>query len=216
MKYKVGDYAFDDEVTAEKARKEAETISYIRGRTDFTKPENAQRIINTIRKNNMFETRLGLDFVEKLERFVNGGNDATLDLTIGVTEPVVNPDGSVAITQEEETGEYQTFTADEEERLREEVRRRTKHLKESAEERVENAKRKYAARARNLYIIIGALAFMIIGLLVLTLLSDNSPFYDAERAVQDQYSAWQEELDAKEQRLLEWESELQRREDALK
>ena len=69
MKYTVGDYTFDDEVTAQKARKEAETISYIRSRTDFTKPANAQKIINTIRNNEMFETKLGLDFVEKLERF---------------------------------------------------------------------------------------------------------------------------------------------------
>ena len=29
VKYTVGDYTFEDEATAEKARKEAETISYI-------------------------------------------------------------------------------------------------------------------------------------------------------------------------------------------
>ncbi len=214
MKYTVGDYTFDDEVTAQKARKEAETISYIRSRTDFTKPANAQKIINTIRNNNMFETQLGLDFVEKLERFVNGGDDATLDLTSGIQDPTLNRSGEQQPAQDTEDALH-TFTADEEEILREEVRRRTKHLKETCEERVERAKSDYRAKARNLYIVIAAMAFIIVGLLLLTFLSDSSPFYNAEQAAIDKYSAWQEELDSKEQRLVEWESELKEREDKL-
>ena len=212
MKYTVGDYTFDDEATAEKARKEAETISYIRSRTDFTKPENAQKIINTIRNNNMFETRLGLDFVEKLERFVNGGDDASLDLTSGIQEPVINRNGD---GQETEGGHYEGFTPEEEEKLREEVRRRTKHLKETAEERVAKIKSDYNAKARNLFIVIGAMAFMIIALLLLTFLGDRSPFYNAEQAFVDKYAEWQEELDAKEQRLIQWEDELNEREKSL-
>ena len=213
MKYTVGDYTFDDEVTAQKARKEAETISYIRSRTDFTKPANAQKIINTIRNNDMFETKLVLDFVEKLERFVNGGDDATLDLTSGIQDPTLGRTGDEP--PETEEPEYQGFTADEEEKLREEVRRRTRHLKESAEERVQNIKDNYRAKARNLYIVIAAMSVIIVGLLLLTFLSDSSPFYNAEQAVIDQYSQWQEELDSKERWLIEWENELKEKEEKL-
>ncbi len=206
MKYTVGEYTFDDEATAAKASKEAETISYIRSRTDFTKPENAKRIINTIRQNNMFETRLGLDFVEKLEMFVNGGQNASLDLTSGISDPGVSSEGE----------EAPVFTEDEEAKLREEVRRRTKHIKETAEERVLNIRNEYKAKSRNLFIVIAAMAFIIAALLILTFTSDSSPFYNAEQALIDKYSTWQEELDQKEQWLLEWENELKEKEEKLK
>ncbi len=206
MEYKVGDYIFEDEATAEKARKEAETISYIRSRTDFSKPENAKRIINTIKNNNMFETELGLDFLAKLERFAEGSTTSLEK----ATPPVKNEEAPIA-----EADELPAFTKDEEDRLREEVRRRTKHLKDNCEERIERIGNAYKAKARNLGIVIGALAAMIIALLIFTYFSDASPFYDAEREVLNKYASWQEELTIKEQQLTEWEKELKAREDKL-
>lgn len=209
MEYKVEGYVFTDEETAEKARKEAETIKYIRSRTDFSKPENAKKIIDTIRKNNMFETELGLDFVSKLENFAG----------IEAEKPIAEQDHSNTGESGQESRDYSqeqpAFSEADETVLREEVYRRTKHIKDSAELSVQRYKDAYKAKARNLYIVIIALVFVIAGLLVLTFLSDNSPFYDAEKAVQDKYATWQEELQTKENYLKSWEEELKEREEKL-
>lgn len=243
MEYTVGNYTFKDEETAKKARKEAETIAFIRNRSDLSKPENITKIINTIVDNRMFETQVGLDFLEELKNFERRGEGMTRPSAKPVPAAPVNnapaakpapaapvnsaPAAKPAVDSAEadsegksesdsyDDDEAHTFAPADEEVIRAEVVRRTKHLKESAEDRVEKIREAYKDKARNMKIVIVALIAVIIGLLVLTFLSDNSPFIDAEQKVIDNYSSWSERLTQKEEKLRAWENELKAREEKL-
>ena len=211
MEYKVGNYTFTDEATAAKAGKEAETIAFIRNRSDLSKPENITKIIHTITDNRMFETPVGLDFLEELQKLEKSGK------TLAEKAPAVS---SPVVSKETSSNDFGTSSDDstasaDEDYIRAEVIRRTKHLKESAEERVEKIRETYVDKARNLRIVIFTLVGIIIALLVLTFFSDSSPLMDAEEKVINKYSTWEVELKQKEERLKTWENELKELEKKL-
>lgn len=214
MEYTVGKYTFTDEETAKKARKEADTITFIRNRSDLSKPENITKIINTIVDNKMFETEVGLDFLEELKELEKRGEVYPKASPENTSKSADNAGENAS--DGEISSEASDFAPADEEVIRAEVIRRTKHLKESAEERVEKIRELYRDKARNLRITIFALIAVIIGLLVLTFFSDNSPLVNAEEKILDKYSAWEEQLNLKEQELTTWELELKERENALK
>ncbi|MGN0389632.1 MAG: hypothetical protein ACI4L2_02370 [Wujia sp.] len=55
-----------------------------------------------------------------------------------------------------------------------------------------------------------ALIITVVGMLFIVATSDNLGYYNAEQKVLDKYAHWEEELDAREQELLEWEEELKK------
>lgn len=234
MDYKVGNYTFSDEETAKKAGKEAETINFIRSRSDLSKPDNITKIINTIVDNKMFETQVGLDFLEELRELERRGDTAASPVTSATQANYAAPAASAnsansgnssenesenpeneAANADNYSDEPQTFAPADEEVIRAEVIRRTKHLKETAEERVEKIREVYKDKERNLRIVVFALLAVIVGLIMLTFFSDNSPFINAEQKVINEYSEWQEQLTQKEEELKAREKELERREEQL-
>jgi len=90
---------------------------------------------------------------------------------------------------------------------------RDKELKEAT--RDQKLLALYKERCRNLWIVIVALAAVIVIMFVIRLTGTNSPFIDYEKKVLNEYGGWQDELNAKEEQLHAWELELLERENAL-
>lgn len=63
-----------------------------------------------------------------------------------------------------------------------------------------------------LVIAVVALVVAVFGMILMVMTNDNLGYYDAEDKVLNKYSAWEEELNQKEQELIEWETELQNKE----
>lgn len=61
---------------------------------------------------------------------------------------------------------------------------------------------------KRLKIVIAALAFMVVAMFVIAAVNPNAKYINTEHKVSDKYSAWQEELEQREQAVKEKEAEL--------
>lgn len=59
-----------------------------------------------------------------------------------------------------------------------------------------------------LTVAVVALIVVVVGMIFIVATSDNLGYVNAEQKVLDKYAHWEEELDAREKELLEWEKEL--------
>ena len=104
---------------------------------------------------------------------------------------------------------------EDEARIIEAVRKRTKSLNDTSKTQVRNIREMYRDKLKTYKMVIGALVLCIIGMLAMVYFSDASPLRDAEQQVLDKYAAWQETLQEKEAELAAWEQELEEREGQL-
>lgn len=59
-----------------------------------------------------------------------------------------------------------------------------------------------------LTIAVAALVVVVIGMIFIAVTNKNVGYFNAEQKVQDKYAYWEEQLDAREKELQEWEQEL--------
>lgn len=206
-------FYFDDTAVAAKAEKEAETIRYIRSRTNFEKIDAVYGVYTKIIDNNMFSTEVGYAFLSELyQQLLNSGAYQESDLPkIYIRRSSVgSQNAEQTITTNEEV-----LSAEDEARIVEAVHKRTQNLQDTSRTQVRNIREMYRDKLRNYKIVIGVLAAIIIGMLALVYFSDTSPFLDAEQQALDKYAGWQEELQLQEQELKAWEAQLQEREKQL-
>ena len=85
---------------------------------------------------------------------------------------------------------------------------RSESFQQMSEDQKQGKKDILQGKLRNLRIINAFLILIIIGMFVSVLLSNNSPFTDAEVKIQNKYSAWEKELSERENAILEKEQEL--------
>ncbi len=73
---------------------------------------------------------------------------------------------------------------------------------------LESKLERMAVVQKRLKIVIAALAFMVITMFVIAAVNPNAKYINTEHKVSDKYSAWQEELEQREQAVKEKEAEL--------
>lgn len=206
-------FYFDDTAVAAKAEKEAETIRYIRSRTNFEKIDAVYGVYTKIIDNNLFSTEVGYAFLSELyQQLLNSGayQEGDLPKIYIRRSSVGSQNAEQTITTNEEV-----LSAEDEARIVEAVHKRTQNLQDTSRTQVRNIREMYQDKLRNYKIVIGVLAAIIIGMLALVYFSDTSPFLDAEQQALDKYAGWQEELQLQEQELKAWEAQLQEREKQL-
>lgn len=209
-------FYFDDAAVAAIAAKEAETVRYIRSKTNLGRLDAVYAVYTKLIDNNVFSTEVGYAFLAELYRILSesgayqelpkiyiGGNNVSVQKTTASSADITD-----RLSEDE-------LSAEEEARIVEAVHKRTQNLKDTSRTQVRNIREMYRDKLRNYKIVITVLAAVIIGLLAMVYFSDSSPLLDAEQQVLDKYSAWQEELQLQEQELKDWEAELLEREQKL-
>lgn len=206
-------FYFDDTAIAAKAEKEAETIRYIRSRTNFEKTDAVYGVYTKIIDNNLFSTEVGYTFLSELyQLLLNSGayQESELPKIYIGRSAVVSQNVEQTISKNDDE-----LSTEDEARIVEAVHKRTQNLQDTSRTQVRNIREMYRDKLKNYKIVIGVLAAVIIGMLAMVYFSDTSPFLDAEQQALDKYASWQEELQLQEQELKAWEAELQEREKKL-
>ncbi len=176
-KWILSGYEFESKAEYEKAKKEAESVLYIKSCTDMTDMQQVLKIYNKAADRKMFHTIIGYEFMHQLYALLikNKVMEAEYIKTIPVT--------------------YST----EKNTLPEDVESANK-LSEQFRVLYEDAK----AKIKQLKIVSGFLVGLIVAMIAMVYL--NYRTYD-EDAVLDKYSAWEAELEEREATIKEKEKQ---------
>lgn len=222
-KQTVDGFYFEDAARAAQAEKEAQTISYIRSKTNLSNAGAVHAIYKKLIENNVFSTEVGYAFLAELYRILQASgmyNDSELP-RIYISKGRVARDEQLSGTAQSQTADGQNadeevLSEEDEARIIEAVRKRTKSLNDTSKTQVRNIRAMYRDKLKTYKLVIGTLVLCIVGMLAMIYFSDGSPLRDAEQQVLDKYAAWQEslqeqeaELQKKQAALAEWEKELE-------
>lgn len=229
-KQTINGFYFEDAVMAAKAEKEAETVGYIRSKTNFSRTDAVYGIYTKLVENNVFSTEVGYAFLAELYRilqesgaynendlqkvYISKGRMSGVNAT--VQEDSRKTDG-IASEEKKKQGQQSedALSEDDEARIIEAVRKRTKSLNDTSKTQVRNIREMYRDKLKTYKMVIATLALCIVGMLAMLYFSDASPLRDAEQQVLDKYAAWQETLQQQEAGLQKKQAELNEREAAL-
>lgn len=217
----VNGFYFEDAAMAAKAEKEAETVRYIRSKTNLARVDAVYGIYTKLIENNVFSTEVGYSFLMELYWILQeSGTYNASDLPkVYISKGHVSESKTVSDKQSDEA---EMLSDEDEARIVEAVRKRTKSLNDTSKTQVRNIRAMYKDKLKTYKMVIWVLVLCIIGMLALVYFSDASPLRDAEQQVLDKYATWQETLQEKEERLREkeaalsaWEKELKEKEASL-
>lgn len=226
-KQTVGGFYFEDAAMAAKAEKEAETVRYIRSKTNFARVDAVYGIYAKLIENNVFSTEIGYAFLTELYRilqesgaykeselpkvYISKGRSSSV-LETGNERIVENKTGN---KNRAKVDEEDLLSDEDEARIVEAVRKRTKSLSDTSKTQVRNIREMYRDKLKTYKMVIAVLVLCIVGMLAMVYFSDASPLRDAEQQVLDKYAAWQETLQEQEMSLQTKQSELKEKESAL-
>ncbi|MBQ9118623.1 MAG: hypothetical protein IJY09_01020 [Lachnospiraceae bacterium] len=177
-RFVIGEYAFETKAEWEAAKKEEESISYIRAKMDLTSRDAVEKLYRKLIEKRNFITPIGIDFLKEQRSFL---------LRSGYTEeqlPAIYislPRKKSALTEELTAGEKQKY----------------KRLAEY-----------YQGKLRNTRIVAVFLVAVVIAMFLITMFGPNTPLADAQERVENRYASWAEELTKREQNIREREKEL--------
>lgn len=184
----VDGFLFEDEQTAELARKEAEGISYIKERTNLENPEIVFRIYTKLIEDNFFVTPVGIRFLTELQN--------TLFNAEGIVQDEIPP---IPVKNAVVIREVEVSTPVEEKK------------------KVTNKGKDYRKPflVSTFFAII--LGVSIMGMFVINAISGNNVnIINYREQILNEYSGWEAELKTEEERLKDWEETLEQREEQLR
>ena len=231
-KQTVEGFYFEDAAVAAKAEKEAETISYIRSKTNLSNADAVHAIYRKLIENNVFSTEVGYAFLTELYRILQASgkyDESELPrIYISKNRMAANEQNnehaqSLGMNRQHAGGQNadgqsadeEALSEEDEARIIEAVRKRTKTLDDSSRTKVRNIREMYQDKLRTYKMVIAVLVLCIVGMLAMVYFSDASPLRDAEQQVLDKYAAWQESLQEQEADLQVKQAELNEREAEL-
>lgn len=181
-------YHFSDANEYKDAKREAETIEYIKANTDLNDLNKALKLYHRLVEKKTLNTIVGYGFLKELqEKIIQSGiigNDKLPSIPIKKEEKKIN--GRVQLS----------------------------NLEEGREKKFKTLAENYRIKLRNSRIINAFLVLIIAVMIIITLTSDRSlvvmPEEDTELV--DQYAQWKEELDAREKAIEEREEAILRSE----
>ncbi len=178
--HKVAGYYFANTHDYKEAKREAETVEYIKSNTDMNDMNKTLKLYHKLVERKTLKTIIGYEFLKELqERIVRGG--------------IVTADNLPPIRIEWEEKQIRAYSGE---------------LDHEAEQRHLSTIADYKIKLRNSRIISGFLVVIIIAMIIISIFSDRDVFSNFENATINKYSAWEEELDAREKALDEREAEL--------
>ncbi|MBR2045978.1 MAG: hypothetical protein IJ958_07580 [Agathobacter sp.] len=193
--YNVDGFLFEDEATAELAKKEEEGIRFIKERTALDNPEVVFKLYKKLLEQNLFVTPVGVRFMLELQNVLLGSPFIAREEIppIQVSSLIVKKE----LTEEEVEAQKKGPVA------------KVKKVTKKVDEKVEGNYKKpfYVAL---FFAIVFALS--VVGMFVITEISGNNVnILNYRNEILDEYSSWEAELQEKEAELKEWEAELESR-----
>ncbi len=192
--YNIDGFLFEDEATAELAKKEEEGIRFIKERTALDNPEVALKLYKKLLEQNLFVTPVGVRFMVELQNILLGSpyiareDIPPIKVSTMVIKKEVSPD-------EAETGKGPVA--------------KVKKVTKKVDDKVEgNYKKPFYVAV--FFAIVFALS--VVGMFVITKVSGNNVnILNYRNEILDEYSTWEAELQEKEAELKAWEAELESR-----
>ncbi len=174
----IGAYSFGTKAEWEEAKREEESIRYIRAKTNLSDTETAWKMYCGLVDKKTFITPVGTDFLVQLRsELLRLGKSAEDVPGVPVTLPRKKGKRAESFSQEMES--KSRMMAD-----------------------------YYQDKLRNSRIITAFLVVVIGIMFLITLFGPNSPFVDAEVKLQDKYAAWEQDIRERENAVREREREL--------
>lgn len=173
-----GGFSFYTEKDGKLAEAEQRKIEYLEARIDYTRPESILHVYDKTIQEQLFKTPIGLLYLKKLQDFL-------------LKQPTIDPARVKAIPL------YETYT---DPRASSDVDKPTpKAVRKQEREK---------ARFQISVVLNILLALAICAMFVISFVSDHPNIYNYERALQDRYASWEQDLTAREQAVRDKEREL--------
>jgi uncharacterized protein YpmB len=179
--YKVAGYSFSDAHDYKEAKREEETIEYIRANTDLSDLNKAIKLYHKLVERRTLKTVVGFAFLKELQERI-------------LKEGILTKESMPCIQVEKDTKPIRAYSGP---------------LDHEAEQRHLEVIQDYKVKLRNSRIIIIFLAVIIVVMLLISILSDRSMFSNYENQILNKYSSWEEQLNAREKALEQREADLQ-------
>lgn len=188
--YCIDGFLFQTEEEAEQAQKEVEGIHYIKANLDMEDPQAVLQVYDNLIKQRLFETPVGYCFLHELKKYL-------------VAIPAISNEDIKAIPI------VQTEQAD-----LSEIKKSKKKSEKKAEKKQKQSRQKTQKKEKNVNYKSRCTVFMtttlilaisVITMMILAATSDNVNILNYENKLIDKYSAWEQELDEREQALDELE-----------
>ena len=191
--YNIDGFLFEDERTAELAKKELEGIRYIKERTALDNPEVVMTIYKKLLGQHFFVTPVGIRFMVELQ------NVLLHSPTISREEIPPIEVSSMILKKE--------LTQEEAELTKKGPLAKAKRAAKKVDKKVEgNYKQPFYIAL--FFAIIFALS--VVGMFVITEISGNNiNIINYRNKILNEYSSWEQQLKEKEAELKEWEAELE-------
>ena len=186
----VDGFLFEDEEMAKVARREEEGIRFIKQRTALDNPEVVLNLYKKLLEQELFVTPVGIRFLTELQNVLLSSVYISREEIPAI--PVKSP--IVELEQEDLPMEDEAQKA--------KVKTKTKDY------------RNQFVMARFCAIVLG---LSIVGMFVINAISGNNVnIINYREELLNQYSSWEAELEAEEERLERWEESLEKREEQLR
>jgi uncharacterized membrane protein len=168
--YKVAGYSFSDAHDYKEAKREAESIDYIRANTDLNDLNKTIKLYHKLVERKTLKTVVGFTFLKELQERI-------------VKEGIVSKENMpcIQIVKEEK-----------------QIRSYANTLEHEQEQKHLTMIEDYKIRLRNSRIISAFLVGIIIVMIVISIWSDRNIFSNYENKILDKYSAWEEDLNSRE------------------
>ena len=177
-RFVIREYAFDTKAEWEEAKREEESIGYIRAKVDLTNKEQVEKLYKKLIEKRNFITPVGIGFLQELR------NDL---LRSGRREESLPP---IYITLPRKKSVFAGAVS------------------EGGQQKYRLLAESYREKLRNTRIVVLFLIVIVIAMFLITMFGPNTPLADAEERAQDRYAAWEQELTEREQEIRRREREL--------
>ncbi|MEY8516453.1 hypothetical protein AALC25_05865 [Lachnospiraceae bacterium 29-84] len=193
-------FAFASQEAASLAQREAESIQYVKSQMNMKSPRMALEVYRKLTQEEVFETPVGIAFLKELRDYLLAQPEIQEELAPVQTQKM----GAVLAGRQAGEMEMASLYDDKLRQAKERVRS-MEQKKKQAEQNLN--KKKNSLRFSlffNLFLIL-----VVVGMVSITLVDDNPNILNYEEKILDKYSAWESELDEREQ-------DLKKREQSLK
>ncbi len=182
--YRVAGYAFSDARSYKEAKREEETVEYIKANTDLKDLNKALKLYHKLVERKTLNTVVGYSFLNELRNRI---------LEAGIVTKDNLPDIRIETTNKE-------------------PRVYDNELEKEREQRHVALLEDYKIKLRNSRIISFFLAIIIVIMIAIAIFSDRSMYSIYENQVIDKYVSWQADLENREKDLEEREQALEKNE----
>lgn len=173
-----GEYAYASKAEWEEAKKEEESVRYIRAKMNLKDTDIVYKLYCRLVDQGSFYTPVGIGFLQELRR----------QLLSGVKPPEEIPAIPIRLAKKKSV-------------LAEEI-------SDEEKKKIKNRADYYQGKLQTTRIVAVGLTFLVIVMFLITMFGPNSPLADANEQVQNQYAAWEQELTEREQAVREKENAL--------